>query len=600
MAILYLISAAALWAGILLCRKSERKQNLAVWCVCAAMLDLCVQALCAGIIAKLGLPVSCASIGIANLAACAGLGIWIAKKGKQEYEIRALDIISVLVLLGLTLFFGIAKYGKALNEPAFISVDASAHCRFAKTVALEHTFPTNRFFSSLTGGLLMEVQQALTGCADFDLYRAFILCEVLYTSLAALLFWALLRERCGEGKWQRFVPLLVTPFYWVGYPLYTTLFGFSYLGAAVSLVNLELILLDQLCRKRTDRIISVLGLNLVLFGVFVSYTLFVPVAFFGAFISIALLMWQEAGGEIRKMVSVKNVCLMLAVFLVPSVLGLLHSFGDIGSASPGGDIAMEGACYNDMYSSFILPLPFMIMGLYFLVRKKEGRFLLPVLGVLLLMMGLMLLGLAKHKVSVYYYVRNNNLLWLAVWVLVTEAVWGMMERTKWAVLMPLFFYSVLFMGKYVDPWLKKVKPITTRVQVWSYVDLILINNTYFNFDSYVSADMLDLYRYAEKNLDLNETKSINTEICNGWYKTLTGGTDTYSSANYTRMLQELENDHPRYILAGYGRTYDVCRPYLDTLEVAWENGAGKVLILPEDARPTVDAPPEPQAEEGST
>ena len=62
------------------------------------------------------------------------------------------------------------------------------------------------------------------------------------------------------------------------------------------------------------------------------------------------------------------------------------------------------------------------------------------------------------------------------------------------------------------------------------------------------------------------------------------------------MLQELEDDHPRYILAGYGGTYDMCRPYLDTLETVWENGAGKILLLPEGARPTVDAPPPAEEE----
>lgn len=608
MAILYLVSIIILWAGIVLCRKSEKKLNLAIWGICSAMLDLCVQVFCGGIIGKLGLPVSCGSIGIANLAVCLVLVLWIVKKGTQAYEIKVLDLISALAVLGITLLFGFSKYGLHLDRIDFISVDASVHCRMAKNVALESAFSTNLFFTSLNTGMLMQVQLELTGCKAFDLYKAFILGEMIYASLSALLFWALLRERCGEGKWQRLVPLILTPFYWAGYPVYTTLFGFSYLGAAVSLFNLELILTDQLCRKKTYRFVSVLGLNLVLFGVFVSYSMFVPTVFFGAFIAIALQMLKEADGKIRKVVSLKNIGLMLAVFLIPSVLGMLYSFADIGAASPGGAISKEGGCYNDMYSSFILPLPFALIGLYCLIRKKEGRFMLPMLAVHLMFMAVLLIGLSQHKVSVYYYVKSNNFLWLMVWVLVAEAVWGMMARTKLAVLLPLFFYCVLGMGKYVDPWLEGIKGITTRVHVWSYVDLILLNNTYFNLSTRTGQDQMELYRYADENFDPAEVMSVHGQLENGWFRTLTGSDNTFSYGDCPELLQELEDNHIKYILVGKNTRYIPCykavEPYLNTLEVIKENDAGKVLRIPEGSISSYKAlPPEEstgETEPGST
>ena len=598
MAILYLISVVALWIGIVLCRKSEQKQNLAVWAICAAMLDLCVQVLCGGIIGKLGIPISCGSIGIANLLSSLGLGLWIAKKGKQEYEIKALDIFSIAVIIGMTLVFSFKKYGVNLDKLGFISVDSSAHCRLAKSVAMEHTFATNLYFTSLTTGMMMQVYHELSGCSPFDLYKAFIFGEVVYTTLAAGLFWALLRQRCGEGKWQRFVPLALTPFYWAGYPVYTTLFGFSYLGVATSLFNMELILMDQMCRKKTYRIVSVLGLNLVLYGVFVSYTMFVPTMFFGAFIAIAIQMVKDEGGKIRKAINLKNVGLMLAVFLVPSVLGMIYSFVNIGSAAPGGDIANEGGCYNDMYSSFILPLPFVIMGLYFLIKKHDGHFMLPMLAVHVIFMVILLIGLAQYKVSVYYYVKNNNFLWLMVWTLVAESIWGMMTRTKWAVLFPLFFYSVLCMGKYVDPWLDGIKNITTRAKVWDYVDLILVNNTYFNHCIDVNQEKVELFRYAYDNYDLSEVLSLNFELENGWYRTLTDSDVMFTYGTYDQFLQQLEDQNIRYIIGGYtSGGYRTFKPYLNTLEVVMENGEGAIFRIPEGARPTQDAPPLPPPED---
>ena len=601
MAILYLISVITLWTGIMLLRKSDEKQNLVIWVFCAAILDMCVQVLCGGIIGKLGLPVSCGSIGIANLAVSIGLGLWIARKGRQEYEIKVLDIISLAVILGITLTFSLVKYGRNLDKLGFISVDASAHCRFAKRVALDHTFSSNLYFTSLTTGMMMQVQLELTGCRAFDLFKAFIFGEIIYTTLAAGLFWALLRQRCGEGKWQRLVPLALTPFYWAGYPVYSTLFGFSYLGVATSLFNLELILTDQFCRKKTYRFVSVIGLNLALYGIFVSYSMFVPTAFFGAFIAIAIQMAKDAGG-IRNAIRIKNAGLMLAVFLVPTVLGLMYSFVNLSSATPGGDIANEGGCYNDMYSSFILPLPFVLIGLYCLIKKRDSRFMLPMLAVHLIFMAVLLLGLIKNEVSVYYYVKNNNFLWLMVWTLVAEAIWGMMNRTKLAVLFPLFFYSVLFMGKYVDPWLNNIKGITTRVSVWSYVDLILVNNTYFNHKPEINQGKLELFRFVDENYDPDQVMSANLEIENGWYKTLTGGENTYTYGSYEDFLQEIEELNIRYIVAGYRvggmrGIYKDIEPYLNTLEVMMENEEGKVFKIPEGSRPTVDAPAKPQERE---
>lgn len=598
MAVLYLISVITLWVGIVLIRKSEKKQNLAVWAICSAMLALGVQVLCGGIIGKLGIPISCTSIGITNLLASAGLGLWITKKGRQAYEIKALDIVSVAALVGMTLIFGLKKYGTSLDLPAFISVDSAAHCHMARTVAIEHRLPTNLYFTSMTTGLLMQAYHEVTGCAWFDVYKVYMFTEIVYTTLSAWLFWALLRERCGEDKWKRFVPLAVTPFYWAGYPVYTTLYGFSYLGAATSLINLGLILLDQMWRKKTDRIITILGLNLVLYGVFVSYTLFAPTAFFGVFITIALAMRRRAGGKIRQAVTLKNAGLMLAVFLIPSVLGMMYSIGDISHAAPGGGIINEGGCYNDLYSNFILPLPFAIMGLYFVIRNRDGRSLTPTIAVHAVFMAIMLAGLMIHRVSVYYYVKNNNVLWMLVWILVTEAVWGMMERTKWAVLFPIFFYGVLFMGKYVDPVLAEANPYTLRVRVWDYVDLILVNNTNFNHVPDVNREKIGLFRYTYEHCDPDEVMDLDFHLESWWYKAITGAENIFCEGPYEGFLQELEDKNIRYIVAGYScGGYKTFKPYLNTLEVVMENGEGKVFRIPEGSRPTLDAPPLPQPEE---
>lgn len=593
MAILYLISVIALWTGIVLSRKSDEKQNLAVWCICAVMLVMCVQVLCGGIMEKLGIAITCGSIGMANLVVSLGLGIWIAKKGVQAYEIKALDVISVAIILGMTLGYGVFKFGGNFDKMGFyVSVDAAAHCHFAKTVALEHRFSdiTTQYFAALPIGLLMQVQLELTGCRVFDLYRSFLFGEMIYTTLSAGLFWALLRERCGEGKWQRFVPLLLTPLYWAGYPVYATLYGFSYLETAVCLVNLELILLNQFYGKKTYRLVSVIGLNLVLYGVFVSYTLFVPTAFFGAFITIAIQMVKEAGGKTLKAINWRNASRMLAVFLLPSVLGMVFSAVNLRHAVPGSGIDYEGGCYSDIYSNFILPLPFVIIGLFCMYKKKDGRFMFPILAVHIAFMALLLIGLLQHKVSVYYYTKNNSILWLMTWAAVAEAVWGMMHRTKWAAVLPLYFYLVVGCGYKVDPWLKEINDTATRVQVRSFVDLIVTNTERFFRWPDLDDEKMALFRYADEHYNVDEVLSINYEMETKWFWALTGGRNFIYRGSYEGILRYIEEQNIRYIVAEHCELYSRMEPYFDTLEVVTENNRGKIFKIPEGSRPAMDAP----------
>lgn len=488
----------------------------------------------------------------------------------------------------MTLLFCFLKYGRSIDKLSFIDVDAAAHCYYAKDVALNHTFSINKYFTSLTTGMIMRVQLELTGCSTFDLYRSFLICETMYFMLAAGLFWALLRERCEDGKWRLFVSLVLLPFYWAGYPAYSTMQGYSYLGVGTSLINLELILLDQFCRRKTYRFVSILGLNLALYGVFVSYTLFVPTAFIGAFIVIAIQMMKEEGGIIRNLIGWRNACVMLAVFLLPSVLGMLYSAGDMNEVTPGQGITLEGGGYKDIYSNFILPLPFIMIVIFCLFKRKDGRFILPLLAVHVVLMVILFIGLLQNKVSVYYYVKNNNVLWLLVWVVVAEAIWGMMGRTKWAALLPLYFYIVLGCGMFVDPWLNENKKIIPKVQY--SVDLHMSNWNWFMHPADTNYDKMALFRYAYEHYDIDEVMNVNYPLENKWFSALTGGQNFFYVGTYEDFLQRLEDNNIRYIVGEYCERYSQFEPYFDTLEVITENSRGKIFKIPENSRPTVDAP----------
>ncbi len=576
MAIVYLASFAALWAGVVLVRKSEEKQNLFVWIPLGAMAVLGFQAMLAGILNKIGIGITLVPAAMGNIAAAGGCFTLTARKGRQAFaRIKVLDVVSAAVILGMIAVFSFSKYGKNLDIIDFISVDATAHTRWAMEAALEHKLSLNLYFTSLNTGLMMQAYQGLTGCGRFDLYHVFIWCEIFYTTLAAALFWGLIRQRCGEGRWQRFVPLLLTPFYWAGYPVYATLFGFSYLGMAVCLMLVMVTLLEMHVHERIGRTAFFIGMNLMLYGIFVCYTLFVPVAFFGVFATVG---WQMKKRKEPKLISKENILTMLKIFLLPTVLGLIYSFANMGELGSGGGILNEGGCYNDCYSNFILLIPFAVLGVYFLIHRKEGGYFLPMAAVHIAFQAVMFIGLLTRHVSVYYYTKLNSVLWMVSWVLIAEAILGMMVKCKWAVFFPFFFYGVAFTGKYMDTWISRANPLARRVETWNFCDIIMLNNTYFNFRSVLNPETMELYRYADEHYGPGEIASVHFELENGWFRTLTGQENIYTYVHREDLLNAFEKYNIEYILCGTSSgTYQGISDYIDAQETIMENEAGKIV-----------------------
>lgn len=575
MAIIYLVSVVTLWTGILLIRKNEGKQNFFVWLFLSAILMMSVQAFFGGVLNKLGIELTLLTMSAGNLIVAAICFLQITRNGKQPYIITFADAVSVFVIIGIILLFAFLRYRVKLDRINFVSVDATAHARWAMEVALEHRLPVNLYFTCLNTGMMMQVYQALTGVSRFDLYRVFIWCEVFYTALAALLFWGLIRQRCGDGRWMRFLPLLLAPFYWAGYPVYSTLFGFSYLGVAICLILALLTLLDQYDHDRIHQILFITGMNLVLYGVFVCYTLFVPGVFFGVF---ATLAWRMKKNSDRKLINKENIMMMLKVFLIPTILGLLYSFTNVEELRAGGGIQNEGGCYSDIYSNFILLIPFIAIGIYFLVSRKEGGYLLPMVSVHLVMMTVMLAGLVTGKISVYYYSKLNSVLWLLSWTLTAEAILGMMQHCKWAILFPFFFYGIVFAGKYGDAWLKRANPLAGRVETWNFCEIIMFNNTFFNSRAAIIPDeMMELNRYVAEHHEPGETAGVFNETQSGWFRTLTGQKDTFAYTNYKDFLKEVDEKDFHYICTGYSGMYKAYEEYLNYQDVMIENSEGKLL-----------------------
>ena len=579
MAVIYLVSIAGLFFLVVMGRKSPERQNVLVWSVLGAFLTLCAQVLAGGILDILGIGITLVSMSVANLLFCGACVVWICRKGWQAGYLSLTDLAGVAVILYVIWKLAADRYGSALTTINFVSVDAAVHAGLAKGVALTGRLTLGRYFAALVTGMAMEIYRNLAG-AGFLLYRGYIFSEVMFTAFSALLLWAALRDRMKTGKLKALVPTAIALIYWIGYPAYATLFGFSYFSVSICVLTALLFLLSRYIREEDEKLPVVVMLNLALLGVIVSYTLFVPAAFFGAFATVALEMWKK---DRKKIVSWKNIRTMLAIFLIPTALGLYFNIQDLQELSPDtGAITVDGGCYSDLYSNFILLIPFTALGLYFLVRKKESRYLLPVFLVQLLFTGYLFIKAMDGQVSAYYYMKNNSLLWMLCWLSVGEALLYMMDRNKAALLFMLYFGAFLYMGFTGDALVEEKNPRFISVGSGGQFHVMHFNDEFYREGdaTMIHPEKMDLYRYVDEHCTGETTVSVGKETENAWFRNLTGQDQLFTYGSRDDLARQVEECGARYICVTYTDPYAVCCDYINSFDSVYENGQGKIVQIP--------------------
>ena len=291
---------------------------------------------------------------------------------------------------------------------------------------------------------------------------------------------------------------------------------------------------------------------------------------------LKIQMVREDG---RKIFTGKNVIRMLSIFLIPTVLGLLKSVANLKELS-GDDagIARDGGCYTDLYSNFLLLIPFAMLGGYFLWTRKESGYILPVLFVLLGFMAVMFLGGMLGRVSAYYYMKNNSLLWLYLWVLTAEAVYAMLEKSRLAVAFVLFFAAILGITIYVEPEIMRRNGRFISVSGMNTFHVVYFNRTFYLNDGPLEDDLIELYKYVYDNCGDKDTVSVNGEVKNGWFTALKkkkkrfcyGGPDDYKA---------LIDENTGYVCAGVSGEYEVVKELLTPYPVIYENSAGRIYKI---------------------
>lgn len=575
-AVFYLLSIVCLWISFFLIRKSEAKISAAIWFICSAFFVICNQVFFAAIFNQFHIKISIISIGIINLIVASVCIFFITRLGIQKYYIKPLEIIELLIIAAVIYKFAVIRFGHDLHIN-FVLVDASSHYGMSKDVAVNHTLDNNMYFAALTSGLMMEVYKVFSHGDIFHMYRIFIICEIIYTTFTAFLFWVLLREKVKDNIFKAVAAVIITIIYWIGYPAYSTIFGYSYFVMGINIITLLIFIVNAYLSDEYNKTIMIIFMNLLLHGIFVCYTLFVPTTFFGVFIALSIYMIKR---DKKKFINLKNVLQMLYIFLIPSILGLIQSFSNVQYLSGSGEgISHDGGCYSDFYSNFIPLIPFAIIGIYIIFKEKKKDSLIPISIVQLLFMFLLFYRAMKGTVSAYYYMKNNSLVWTILWVLTAEAILYMIDKCKGAVIFPVMFLGFIFMGLRGDEYIQSKNDRFINVSSRNTFNIIYFNYEFSRVYPLLDSDTIDLYKYVYENCQDKLVISVNTEPANGWFNAMNSNGRSFCYGGY-EVFEDMLDDEVGYVCIVYTEPYYESQQEFDNFDdIVYENPSGKIIRI---------------------
>jgi hypothetical protein len=586
--ILLIIAYLILFAGVFLVKKSQKELRLIPWLAVSLLITMMVQAFAGGILYVIKGPDPVWFVGLFDAIIGFFLLFLTFRKGLQSYKFEVIDLLAAVLVIALAYYYGHRLFGSGLY-PNFSSTDAATHFTLARNIALLDRIDTNLFFSAVNTAYLMKI--ALPFLTSMKLTKVYVGFEILQYLLSGAAFYLVIEKYSRKSRFLQGMSLLLILAYMIGYPLYGMEFGFTYFNMSIVIIAVLIYFLQILFDDSVEKLPAVILVNLGLYSVFASYTLFVPAVYFGVFLAILLRQFYK-----KNLFSKETFFFLCAVFLLPCICGLLISWENIKYLLPGsvsqtavqssGDeqrsaISLDGGCYNDLYSSFVLVFPLAFYGYMKGVKNKLESLNMTLLPVMILFTGAMAYMALSKRVSVYYLVKNNSLLWLLFWLLAFYGICELSSRVKGAVISYVLMFALLLGSLYLNfdarVTAKNERMITGTTSgflgVYAFAKDFLAAGTFHPLQ-------MDLYEYVSENCaqEAGETLTVGDDYFCIWSRVLTGE-DLFSLDGSEKTLGSLYSDNTKYLLVE-NELYEANKSYLEEAgEIVYSNDKGFVIKL---------------------
>lgn len=447
LSIFYLLTFAATFFGISILKKSENKLNFVLCTPIYVMIIMLFGAFFAGVIDIIGIPVNLLSLGIGNILLCIGICLYTFKiKKYQKYTFSWFDLVVFVAFVALTAAVAVSQFGSNLFVN-YETTDPSRHMRYAQAL-IETQKLGKMYFASLNNAIFISI--GLGFVKSFWAYKLFILADILLFLLSGCIMYCVARLYAKTAV-QKILSVFLIAFYLLGYPLNNMVFGFVYLGIGVSICAYLIILTDCYKDGKLNKICNITGLMLGAYGIITCYSLFTPFVYIAVALSVAFKFIKE-----RHLFSKEFFVTEFGIFLIPTAMGLYFSFfkmfgGQVSAV--GSSMALEGYIYRDLYSNFIIILPFTIYGLInsFITKKVRCHHILLI--ILFVSTVVMFAFGMQGKISSYYYYKMYYILSMVCFVTAIEGICELCNKSVAVIVSYLLVWTsmaVMNFGKIDD------------------------------------------------------------------------------------------------------------------------------------------------------
>ena len=417
MSLLFTILQIILLIMFLKIKKTDKKENITLWITISIIILMCLNIFITLILNTMKIKSNLINLSIVYIIII-GVMIYniIRTKEKQQYYVKKQDIIATLIILIITSAVTYCQYKIPFNIKYTIT-DGAVHYNamvnfyeksdLLKTVNLENfnTFMTGAYVNS---GILLKSLSSVITLKDY--FSVFVIFDVLLFFMAGEIFYFLIKkEKCSKKEWIFSICFALV--YMLGYPLNSLLSGFSYLSLGLDIILMIMIFIKKYLKS--EKVILINCMALLMLGLFFSYYYFVPIVYATVLIMLILQFRQE-----KRKININDIIKFIYICIIPSILGIFYMFikemFDKKYNIPTEVLKISGDIYQNFISNITLFIPFII---YYFINKNTRKQDIEskILFVLtFLFMSIMFIGNKIDYVSNYYFYKLYYIFWIPV------------------------------------------------------------------------------------------------------------------------------------------------------------------------------------------
>lgn len=583
--IFFVISLCALFWNVFMIKKTDSALNGTVWGIVSLVTVMTLGAFVMGLINIVKIPVNILTVSIVYVVLAIFINRLINKNEKQKYYWEKYDFIVCLVYFAAVVALGWYYFSPELRLMYFNS-DAAVHFTAASTLARTGELK-DMYFATLQNALGIQIFKPFI--KEVYWYKVYILGDLFMLWLEGVFFMAVIRDYL-KNKGMKVAGFIIGILYYMGYPLNNFLFAFLYWGEGVMIIAYIMFMLRCFKNREFNRKFSSFALMLGFGTITITYMIFGPIAYIGAFIYLAIVLKQEG-----KLISLSNITLMLKLYLLPCFISVYYSLFDYLTnveLSADAILAIEGGCYRELFFDFIWTMPFVLYAIIRAVKKKKADENIVFFALFLAITAVMFIIVYKGKISPYYYYKLYYPLWFLAFIIAVQAVNELMKRAKEIVIsvgIIFFALAIYSFGKIEAKIVASPYNISGYERVGNLYNLYSFNSEMVKWKTEKFGDeMFELFEYIMEEYDYEEEtipfiSTIDRYEQTFWYQGITGhNCKGYYGWEYTfEQLVDRLNDGSisHYVIMKSSDIYKEHKKYFKSLNIEYENKKGVVVSV---------------------